>query len=153
MEEKKSFSWVWWLITLILACTAVGIIVHNNSDKIDNILNKEVIEDTTTVDTVTTEEPVTIQEILEFREHLRECQRIDSVFMSLPEVVLIDILMNHGTNLSNSDIVYIYESNPDTYNAVKSGARAQQYKEKLERNEPDTIPEKPAIDQPISLTF
>lgn len=156
MEEKKSFSWVWWLITLILACGIVGFVVHNNSEKIDNFFHQEEIEECAVTDSTDIQQPeLTIQEVLEFREHLRECQRIDSVFMAMPEVVLIDILMNHGTNLSNSDIVYIYEANPDTYNAVQSGARAQKYKEELEHKqiEPDTIPEKPAIDQPISLTF
>ena len=152
-EKKSSFSWVWWLIFLILACTLTGFIVHNNGPKIDSFFGfknpedaqKNIVQEDTAVHVTT------IQEVLSFREHIRECNRIDSVFLTIPDVCLIDILANHGTELSNADIVYIYENNPDTYNAVQSGARSQQYKEQLEHKqiEPDTIPKKGIPDQPI----
>ena len=61
------------------------------------------------------------------REQMREDRRVDSVFLAMPKVVLIDILMQHGTSLSIKDMVYIYESNTSTYNTVLSGARAQKY--------------------------
>ena len=61
------------------------------------------------------------------REQMREDRRIDSVFLAMPKVVLIDILMQHGTSLSIKDMIYIYESNTSTYNMILSGARAQKY--------------------------
>lgn len=45
----------------------------------------------------------------------------------IEKVVLIDILMQHGTSLSIKDTIYIYGSNISTYNTVLSGARAQKY--------------------------
>lgn len=136
-EKKSSFSWVWWLILLILACILTGFIVHNNGPKIDSFFGFENPEDTQkyVVQEDTAIHVTTIQEVLNFREHIRECKRIDSIFLTIPDVVLIDILANHGTHLSNTDIVYIYESNPDTYNAVQSGARSQKYKEQLEHKQ------------------
>ena len=61
------------------------------------------------------------------REQMREDRRVDSVFLAMPKVVLIDILMQHGTSLSIKDMIYIYESNTSTYNTVLSGAKAQKY--------------------------
>lgn len=81
------------------------------------------------------EEPVpTIQDFIVMREEMKETRRIDEVFLTIPEVVLIDILMQHGTCLSIKDVVYIYESNNTIYNKVLSGARAQQYRDSLARD-------------------
>ena len=52
---------------------------------------------------------------------------------TMPDVILIDILLQHGTSLSNSNIVTIYESNKERYNNVMSGARVQQYKDSLDK--------------------
>lgn len=142
LEQKKSHNWIWWLIALIIACVTTGFVVHNNGPKIDKLLNHgnniELQENIVCEDTVYTEP--TIQDVLEFRDYARECNRVDSIFLTMPDVVLIDILRNHGTGLSNSEIVYIYENNPDTYNAVQSGARSQKYKEQIK---PDSLPMKP----------
>lgn len=43
----------------------------------------------------------------------------------MPEAILVDILMTHGTSLSNSDIVYIYESNKEHFKDIKTGADIQ----------------------------
>lgn len=146
LEKKKSHNWIWWLIAMIIACVTTGFIVHNNGPEIDKLLNRGNdigLQESIVCEDTTYAEP-SIQDILEFREHARECKRIDSIFMTMPDVVLIDILMNHGTSLSNSDIVYIYKNNPETYNAVQSGARAQRYKEQIE---PDSLPTKPIPDK------
>lgn len=142
LEKKKSYNWILWLIGLMAACILTGFVVHNNGPKIDEFLNRgndiELQESTVNEDTIYT--APTIQEILEFRKYAKECKRIDSIFLTMPDVVLIDILRNHGTQLSNSEIVYIYEDNPETYNAVQSGARSQKYKDQIE---PDSLPAKP----------
>lgn len=153
-EQKSSFSWVWWLVFLILACVITGFVVHKKGPEISKFINQkenDVKLQECIVDEDTTYTATSIQDVLEFREHIRECNRIDSIFLTMPDVVLIDILVNHGTELSNADIVYIYENNPDTYNAVQSGARAQKYKEQLNYKQikPDTIPKKAIMDQPI----
>lgn len=146
-ENKKSYSWIWWLIGLIAACTLTGFIVHNNGPKIDEFFgheypveSQEVVEDTTVYDVPT------IQEVLEFRRQAQELKRADSLFLTIPDVVLIDILSNHGTELSSYDIMCIYEGNPKIYNAVQSGARAQLFKESL----PDSLSKQPQPDTPAS---
>lgn len=142
--EKKN-NWIWWLIALVFACTATGIVVHKYGEKVDKLFHHEPVEEEMlcSEDTVYEEIP-TIEDVLELRKDIREYQRIDSVFLAMPEVVLIDILMNHGTELSTQEIVSIYESNPETYNAVMSGARSQKFKEQIE---PDTIPKKSEPEQ------
>lgn len=118
-----------WVVLITLALIGMmGAIIYAERENIANFLNgvnqKEVQEDPQVI----IEEPVTtIQDILDMREQMREDRRIDSVFLAMPKVVLIDILMQHGTSLSIKDMIYIYESNISTYNTVLSGARAQKY--------------------------
>ena len=118
-----------WVVLITLALIGMmGAIIYAERENIANFLNgvnqKEVQEDPQVI----IEEPVTtIQDILDMREQMREDRRVDSVFLAMPKVVLIDILMQHGTSLSIKDIIYIYESNTSTYNTVLSGARAQKY--------------------------
>lgn len=143
MEEKtKNHSWIWWLLGLIIACSVTGIMVYNNEPEIDKLFHQtdEMTEESYVVNEDTAYIAPTIQEVLEFRKHLQECKRVDSIFLTMPDVCLIDILANYGTSLSNHEIVYIYEANPETYNAVQSGARAQKLKQQFE---PDSIPKKP----------
>ena len=74
-------------------------------------------------------EETSIKDILEMRKQMREDRRIDSVFLTIPDVVLIDILTQHGTSIGIQDMVYIYEAYPNDYNKVVSGAKAQKYVE------------------------
>ena len=112
----------------MLVASALTFICH---DKVSNLINPE--KDNVCVDTIYTEAVPTIQEVLQFREDTKRYMHIDSVFLTMPDVVLIDILRQHGTSLSNSDIVTIYESNRSTYNKVMSGARSQHYKDSLDK--------------------
>lgn len=129
MARPKPPRIIVWVVLIALALIGMmGAITYAERENIANFLNgvnqKEVQEDPQVI----IEEPVTtIQDILDMREQMREDRRIDSVFLAMPKVVLIDILMQHGTSLSIKDIIYIYESNTSTYNTVLSGARAQKY--------------------------
>jgi hypothetical protein len=129
MARPKPPRIIVWVVLIILALIGmIGAIIYAERENIANFLNgvnqKEVQEDPQVI----IEEPVTtIQDILDMREQMREDRRIDSVFLAMPKVVLIDILMQHGTSLSIKDMIYIYESNTSTYNTVLSGARAQKY--------------------------
>lgn len=129
MEKEKLKSSIAWTVTAIIALIVmIAAVVYENRSTIKNYFtgeNQEVVQDT-----VSYEEPVlTIQEYVKLREQMREDRRIDSVFLTMPDVILIDILRQHGTDLSISDVVYIYESNKTIYNTVLSGARSQQYLE------------------------
>lgn len=118
-----------WVVLITLALIGmIGAIIYAERENIANFLNGVNQEEVQEDHQVIIEEPVTtIQDILDMREQMREDRRIDSVFLAMPKVVLIDILMQHGTSLSIKDIIYIYESNTSTYNTVLSGARAQKY--------------------------
>lgn len=119
---------VWAIVTILAVIGMIGVIIYAEREPITNFLNginqEEIQEDTH----ITLEEPVlTIQDIIDMREQMREVKRVDSIFLAMPDVVLIDILIQHGTSLSIEDIVHIYRSNTSTYNTILSGARAQKY--------------------------
>lgn len=119
---------VWVVLTTLALIGMMGAIIYAERENIANFLNGVNQEEVQEDPQVIIEEPVTtIQDILNMREQMREDRRVDSVFLAMPKVVLIDILMQHGTSLSIKDMIYIYESNTSTYNTVLSGARAQKY--------------------------
>lgn len=119
---------VWVVLITLTLIGMMGAIIYAERENIANFLNGVNQEEVQEEPQVIIEEPViTIQDILDMREQMREDRRVDSVFLAMPKVVLIDILMQHGTSLSIKDMIYIYESNTSTYNTVLSGARAQKY--------------------------
>ena len=104
----------------------------------------EVTNDTENTSVTHEDSIASIQDVLRFREHVRELNKADSIFMTIPDVILIDILYNHGTELSNYDIAQLYINYPETYNIVSSGARSQRYLDSIKKQrEPDILP-KPA---------
>lgn len=129
MARPKPPRIIVWVVSITLALIGMmGAIIYAERENIANFLNGVNQEEVQEDPQVIIEEPVTtIQDILNMREQMREDRRIDSVFLAMPKVVLIDILMQHGTSLSIKDMIYIYESNTSTYNTVLSGARAQKY--------------------------
>lgn len=129
MARPKLPRIIVWVVLITLALIGImGAIIYAERENIANFLNGVNQEEVQEDPQVIIEEPVTtIQDILDMREQMREDRRVDSVFLAMPKVVLIDILMQHGTSLSIKDIIYIYESNTSTYNTVLSGARAQKY--------------------------
>lgn len=129
MARPKPPRIIVWAVLITLALIGmIGAIIYAEREDIANFLNGVNQEEVQEDPQVIIEEPVTtIQDILDMREQMREDRRVDSVFLAMPKVVLIDILMQHGTSLSIKDMIYIYESNTSTYNTVLSGARAQKY--------------------------
>lgn len=129
MARPKPPRIIVWVVLITSALIGmIGAIIYAERENIANFLNGVNQEEVQEEPQVIIEEPVaTIQDILDMREQMREDRRVDSVFLAMPKVVLIDILMQHGTSLSIKDIIYIYESNTSTYNTVLSGARAQKY--------------------------
>lgn len=119
---------VWVVVAILALIGMIGAVIYAERKNVANFLNGVNQEEVQEDPQVIIEEPVTtIQDILNMREQMREDRRVDSVFLAMPKVVLIDILMQHGTSLSIKDMIYIYESNTSTYNTVLSGARAQKY--------------------------
>ena len=122
---KKSSNGCFWTILVVIALAiATGVIVFMCHEPIAKIVTSE--NESICIDTVKAVEPVlTIQEVLKFREDVKEGMRIDSIFLAMPDAILIDILMTHGTSLSNRDIVTIYESNKSHFKDILKGAVIQ----------------------------
>lgn len=132
--KNSAVTWGLATILIILGMLIASVLTFIHYNKVNDLINSEKNNaEQFYVDTAYTETVPTIQEILQFREDTRYYMHVDSVFLTMPDVVLIDILRQHGTSLSNSDIVTIYESNRSTYNKVMSGARSQHYKDSLDK--------------------
>lgn len=127
MKTPKSSNnvWIWALLFIAILAIAATVIYHNR-EKIPRLFDSEKSTELQKTDIAEDYVP-TIQETLQMREQMKWNQHVDSVFLTMPEVVLTDILINHGTSMSIEDIVTIYESNKNCYNSVLSGARSQQY--------------------------
>lgn len=83
---------------------------------------------------------VTIDDILETRRSILECQYQDSVFLHMPETSLIAVLMKLGTDATNTEIVKEYLNNRKIYDNVELGAQIKDmYKKQFE---PDSLPKK-----------
>lgn len=131
--EKQHFSFSFWLGQLI--CFVLGLLVissvilYTTKDKVTKTdTTQSVYVDTALVSTPVVE---TIQGYLEFRQQLKESQHKDSVFLTIPDVVLIHILQQFGTDLSIYEIATIYEGNKPVYDNVELGAEAQKYKDSI----------------------
>ena len=127
------------LIVVVIALL-VALLAFKTYKESTTVDNTEVLEEVTD----STSEVLTPEDVLQFRKHLRECQRVDSVYMSIPDIVLLAILMNHGTDLSNLEIVTIYESNKDIYDTYLKEDRVKAYIKHIIQTQPtDTAYNKP----------
>lgn len=104
------------IATGLSSCTQYGPKAETNSSE-DEIVYEDTKKECEYV--------LTVQDVLDFRETLKESARIDSMFLAMPDPILIDILITHGTSLSNKDIVYIYEGNKKHYDDILKGANIQ----------------------------
>lgn len=129
-------------IGLIVVAIAllVALLAFKTYKESTTVNNTEVLEEVTD----STSEVLTPEDVLQFREQIRECIRVDSVYMSMPNIVLLAILMNHGTDLSTTEIVTIYESNKDIYDTYLKEDRVKAYiKHITQTQHTDTIYNKP----------
>lgn len=100
---------VFWLIAAIMAITIFISCERPRSSREKQILETDTIEQTTAP---------TVQEVLQWRENLRLDKYVDSVFLTMPEQILTQILVTKGTDLANHEIVSIYISNKDFYDKL-----------------------------------
>ena len=112
------------LIIVIAVAITIGTLVWRNYNTIDRDESVEMIQNEIISDTV---ENHSIEDYLQFRNDMKQQQEAEQIFLNMPDVVLIDILLQHGTELSPYDIGEIYRNYPDTDNEVESGARSQRY--------------------------
>lgn len=145
MESQNKNGLIYALIFSIIAfIVSIGTAISvrtNIMDDIKDAINPDKVEGVQIADTTTYAEPVTIDDVLQFRRDIKEQSRYDSIFMNMPDVALIAILMKGGTEMSNSDIAKEYLQNRKDYDNVEFGAQINAiYKQRA--TEPDTIPRK-----------
>ena len=105
MKRTKNFAWILCLVSLMF--TIVISSCRPNS-------HKEYYDDTDTMSVVAVkpEEPkVQIRDILIKRECEISKYTIDSIYLHMPEISLIDILARYGTSQNREDIVREYVAN------------------------------------------
>lgn len=121
-------NWIYGLILTVIVAVITAFITYNNTDKIDRLVGFEQpnkSQNNDIVDYYLVEDEYTIQDYLDLRNGMIEDKRKDSIFLSMPEVILVNILENIGTDLTSHEIVDIYERYKDTYDKVLSGANSQ----------------------------
>lgn len=160
-EQRKSGmnGWAVAILVIIVALIA-GTVAYFNVETIDKMTGfrpvEEQVIDSTALEIqqelVEEAENPSIEEYLQYKYDLIEQQRREKAFTKMPDVIIVDILREHGTAISPWDVVDIYESYPETYNSVTSGARSQQYLDSIFGNnkEPDTLPTQAPIDSVIN---
>lgn len=105
--KLKNFAFTW---ILCLASLMFTIVISSCRPNI----HKEYYDDTDTTDIVAVkpEEPkVQIRDILIKRECEISKYTIDSIYLHMPEISLIDILARYGTSQNREDIVREYVAN------------------------------------------
>lgn len=121
-----------YILLTVIALLIAGIVIYTCQEKKEKTVIETELSQVEETDTVSYEAPPTIQDFLEFREMTKEAIAIDSIFLNMPDIILVNILMNHGTDLSNTEIVDIYLNNKEIYdNDVIGGAKAKQYIDSL----------------------
>lgn len=141
MEKKTAGILIAAFVVVCLLLVGGVSYTYFNKEKVSSFLSDK--EDVTQVEEHTVVAPPTIDDILQFRNDVREQKRYDSIFMNMPDVALIAILMKKGTDMSNADIAKEYLANRKSYDDVIFGA---QIRDTYEHNKPDSLPEKPKND-------
>ena len=120
-------NWIYGLILTVIVAVITALVTYNNVDKIDRLIGYE--QTYKSQDSIVKNYPetgvFTVQDYLKFRNGIKEDKRKDSIFLTMPEVILVNILENIGTDLTSHEIVDIYERYKDTYDKVLSGANSQ----------------------------
>lgn len=115
-------------LVVFLAGTFAGALYQENRSKETTELDFVEFDQDSIQDHI-----VSIEEFLQFRKDLIETDRKDSVFKAMPEIALANILYNFGTELSQYEIVNIYESNIASYNKILEGAKTKEFVDSIKK--------------------
>lgn len=126
------------IIAVLMSAFVLTVAIATDSKPIKSLINPDPVVETQISDSDFVSEPVTIDEVLQFRRDIKEQLRNDSIFMNIPDVALIAILMKGGTDMSNGDIAREYITHRKDYDNVEFGAQISAMHR--HNTEPDTIP-------------
>lgn len=137
MEKKSNLGLFIGLVVIVVAIAASVFTYPKWGNKVSSLFSDK--EEVAQVEqTVVQQESPTIKDILDTRENIKQGMYYDSIFLYMPEEVLVAILMKKGTDLSNADIAMEYLNNKKQYDDVQFGYKiADTYKHEVQ---PDTIP-------------
>lgn len=103
--KNFSFTWILWLVSVMSTIVVYSCRPNSHEEYYDDT-------DTTNIVAVKPEEPkVQIRDILIKRECEISKYTIDSIYLHMPEISLIDILARYGTSQNREDIVREYVAN------------------------------------------
>ena len=109
------------LICTICVVAAISSGVHIGCEYYQHHLPDTTVSTVNEFDDIDNVDETTIEDHLRFRWEIKESIRTDSIYLNMPDEALLSILTSYGTELTNSEIAYIYESNIDTYKRINLG--------------------------------
>ena len=128
MKPLQFFFGISICLVMFLAGTFAGALYQENRSKNNTELDCVEFEQDSIQDHM-----VSIEEFLQFRKEMIEADRKDSIFKVMPEIALVNILYNFGTELSQYEIVDIYEANLENYNKILEGAKTKEFVDSIKK--------------------
>ena len=123
MEKKPTITWLDAMklaIGIMIGLTSTLLIIIEISDN-DSTPKTSEMNDTIYDESYYNEYYAipSVEDCLNRREELRYALWVDSVYLAMPEDVLIRILVNKGTQVSVNEIVKEYVKNKEQYHGNK----------------------------------
>lgn len=123
MEKKPIITWLDAMklaVGIMIGLTSTLLIIIEISDN-DSIPETSEMNDTIYDESYYNEYYAipSVEDCLNKREELRYALWVDSVYLAMPEDVLIRILVNKGTQVSVNEIVEEYVKNKEQYHGNK----------------------------------
>lgn len=123
MEKKPIITWLDAMklaVGIMIGLTSTLLIIIEISDN-DSIPETSEMNDTIYDESYYNEYYAipSVEDCLNRREELRYALWVDSVYLAMPEDVLIQILVNRGTQVSVNEIVKEYVKNKEQYHGNK----------------------------------
>ena len=107
------------LLSIVFLIAIVSFGIHY--EYYDNLHGNDTAVEVPVFDDIDSTDSISIEDHLKFRWEIKESIRTDSIYLNMPDEALLSILTSYGSDLSNSEIAYIYESNIDTYRKINLG--------------------------------
>lgn len=107
------------LICIIFLIAIVSFGIHY--EYYDDLHDNSIVSEVPVFDDIDSPDTISVEDHLQFRWEIKESIRTDSIYLHMPDAALLSILTSYGTELSNAEIAYIYESNIDTYKRIDLG--------------------------------
>lgn len=107
------------LLSIVILTAIVSFGIHY--EYYDDLHGNNTAVEVPVFDDIDCPDTISVEDHLQFRWEIKESIRTDSIYLHMPDAALLSILTSYGTELSNSEIAYIYESNIDTYKRIDLG--------------------------------